>query len=573
MDSRNGTSIRRLLIASAPALAVYLVLVVWLTWPLARHLGTNLADTAFPCHFDALWTVWALAHESRALATDPSSFLDGNVFHPARHSLFYGPTALAALFPFAPVFLATGNPTLAINVTVLGSIALTAWTLHLATLWWTGSQLAGFVAAWTLLTTREALWAVPCAPQYAVLQYLPLVTVLAAGSLESGRAKVALVCLAVLQCLADVIYLAPIVIAPLALLAVVRVIRRASRPAGWRLIGVVAVSLVMLVPVYAAHIDVFLREPDLAAQSTWRGPTGSPAVPVGSWPVRGPAGVSSVSLVLIAVGLLCRKSGRISEGWRHAGLLAVLSLVLAVPPRIRVDALHSYPLPHAVIAEHLPVYRFLRVQGRLAYGGMIGLALLAGLGFAECARRLSMSRHAYRAPLLAAAAVVAMYVGYESGLDPVHPNKPLPRRYPLMPAVSPEDPVLDLLRTTEGPLLEIPVESLADQATAMYRSIFHRRPVLNGYTSYHPIAFRKLMEEVRELPSEGSLIHLRAAAGVRAILVHRNPRLPNRVAWERAARGGRLDLQLVGRHGKDLLFAIPGRPAHLSDVEASVYPE
>ena len=69
------------------AAALYAGLVVVLSWPLAPHLGTHLPNTWWTCQFDPLYTAWALASESHALATAPTRLLEGNVFYPTPHVL------------------------------------------------------------------------------------------------------------------------------------------------------------------------------------------------------------------------------------------------------------------------------------------------------------------------------------------------------------------------------------------------------------------------------------------------------------------------------------------------------
>jgi hypothetical protein len=50
--------------------------------------------------------------------------------HPAPHALLYGPTAFGLLPLFAPAWLATGSALAAVNVMLLASLALTAWSAH-----------------------------------------------------------------------------------------------------------------------------------------------------------------------------------------------------------------------------------------------------------------------------------------------------------------------------------------------------------------------------------------------------------------------------------------------------------
>src|SRR5262249_41207905 len=162
-------------------------------------------------------------------------------FYPAHHTLFYGDTGFGALPYFLPVFLASGNPTLAINLTCFGCIVLTAWTLHLVTVRWTGEPFAGFAAAAPYLMNPWVLWGfIPSPPAYAVLQYLPLIVLFAATPSARFREALRLLPLIVLQALADVAYIAPAVFAPLGLLAVVRLVRTRTRAAGARLLGVLA---------------------------------------------------------------------------------------------------------------------------------------------------------------------------------------------------------------------------------------------------------------------------------------------------------------------------------------------
>src|SRR5256712_9414733 len=115
-----------------------------------------------------------------------------------------------------PTFLLTGNPTLALNLTFLGCIALTACALHLVVRIWTGSHLGGFVAAWTFLMTRWTLWEfVPSAPQYAVLQYISFIILAAAGPATSFKQTLLLLPLVVLQSLASLLFLGAAAFSPL----------------------------------------------------------------------------------------------------------------------------------------------------------------------------------------------------------------------------------------------------------------------------------------------------------------------------------------------------------------------
>ena len=94
--------------------------------------------------------------------------------------------------------------------------------------------------------------------------------------------------------------------------------------------------------------------------------------------------------------------------------------------------------------------------------------------------------------------------------------------------MSPDSRLIELLKQPGGPLLELPIgpEGVGptglpvNHARAMYRAIYHGRPVLNGYSSYYPAAFPARMELARRLPDPAALEELHRNTGLEMILVH-----------------------------------------------------
>src|SRR6185369_7490595 len=128
--------------------------------------------------------------------------------------------------------------------------------------------------------------------------------------------------------------------------------------------------------------------------------------------------------------------------------------------------------------------------------------------------------------------------------------------YPLQAVIAPDAPMIALLRRSTGPLVELPVPITAGnriahqpQAEAMYRSIFHWRPILNGYSGYWPRGFPERMALARALPDASALESLRRETGLTQVLVHLGA-LPTaeRVRWTAVAAGrGNPALHLAGR--------------------------
>jgi hypothetical protein len=203
---------------------------------------------------------------------------------------------------------------------------------------------------------------------------------------------------------------------------------------------------------------------------------------------------------------------------------------------------------------------FLRVPERLAVAGLIGLTILAGLAFAECAARLFDRRQLLARSVFAAVLVTGMYAAYASRVDLLR-HSALPAAYPLREAPTREDPIVEALLEDFGPVLELPVEAggaIFTHAAAMYRSIFHWRPLLNGYASYWPAGFPERMALARRLPDRDALAALRRQSGLATIVVRVGAGVPHRAEWWAIAAGEnpRGDLRLLAREGNTLVFSV-----------------
>ncbi|MFM8409681.1 MAG: hypothetical protein ACKOCT_05330, partial [Alphaproteobacteria bacterium] len=393
----------------------WLAVVVTLTWPLAAHLSTRLADTQPACRFDALLTAWAGAWESEALVGEPSQLFDADVYHPARRSLLFVEAGLGALPVFAPVYLATRNPALALNATLLLGVAFTATAIHLVVGGWTGSFTGGLIAAWLFVATPWTLWAFgPTAPNYVVLWWLPYILLLAARGPRSGRGRLALGALIVLQSLVSVIYLAAATFLPLSALALVRLARRATRASGVRLAMTLAGAVVVLSPLYLALLEIRRTQPDLDRQTMWSvtQPTNLPLGPFTQ--ALSPMAAPPVAWGLVALGALVHavrgRRGRLREPWRHGALWLVVGLVGSIAREVEWGG-RRFPGPLGLIGHVVPQVMALRVASRIGVAGAMGSALLAGAGFAEIEGLLRRRSRTGRAPgriaLLAGALVLA----------------------------------------------------------------------------------------------------------------------------------------------------------------------
>jgi hypothetical protein len=563
--------------ASVGRLVAVAVGLVWLTWPLARRMTTHLPDTYLTCRFDGILPIWALVWETRTLLGAPWRILEANAYHPTPHALAYGNMGFGALPLFAPVFLVSGNPVLALNATFLAGVALTAWGCGEVTARLTRSHAAAVVAAATFLTTPFVFWSwVPTAPFYAALVYMPWILLLAAGRLDRPHHVAILGALIGLQCATDPVYVAPGVLLTVAAVAAVRLRRPPTRPAGRRLAQALVVGVALVGPIVAAHGMIRLGDPSFSARSVWNiaaqtnrdalrpylvgGVPQSPLdIPWWSRGNGGPLGIPHASLLLLAVGAIVARGRRLPLGvrraWMHGMLWTIVAVVISVPS-VRLAGRVVIPSPLWVAAGRwaTSLAETVRWTPRLGAGGLVGASVAAGAAFATLLGALRDRGHGRRmtgAFTVAALALVCLE------------RSPLVARGPYPTRLAPDgtDPMTRMLRAGTGPLLEIPAPdaglAVIPQAAAMYRSIHHRRPVLNGYASYFPAGFRERMALAERLPDPDAVGALEADTGLTQILVHDGPGLPQAAAWRAIADGARHPrLRLAARTPAELLFDV-----------------
>ena len=563
----------RALVALAP-IPLYAGLLIWLTWPLASHATTHLPRV---CGTDALYEIWVLAWGSRALFTDPTGIFDPPIYFPSRHVLFYGPNGFGVLPYFAPIFLATGNPVLAVNVTFFVCMTLAAWGLHRVTTHWTGSELAGFVAAWTLLTGPQWTFTLTAWPTYLAIHYVPWIAALAATSVCSIRAVAAMTGLLVLQSLTNPVYVAPSVAAPVALVAVARGLRRSTRASGARLFAALILAGAVLSPMYAGYWSARSEAFSQANRGPVHRRTQAPAVGesavagtldmplVVPWQKTFLAPVMQASLILIVIGGVGAAlrprilDARARIGWRHAGLWTIVGLFLAWPVIVFFGGLEVHTPLWALIGR-LGLSPFEEIAGlwRLDLSMVMGLALLAGVAFAACERLVGNARLARVAVGLAVAA--AMYLELRVGMlrEGFYTRRDTDggASYALREAPRLDTPLIRALQQGRGPVLELP-QNVFNQASVLFRSIDHGRPLVNGTSSYWPPTYLERRELAAALPNPKALTELKRITGVTTIVVHPGARRWG--AWEQVAeRGGRSDLRFVARIDDSLLFEVTG---------------
>jgi hypothetical protein len=190
----------------------------------------------------------------------------------------------------------------------------------------------------------------------------------------------------------------------------------------------------------------------------------------------------SLAVLWIAAFAAFLSSRTAAAGWKNRsvalgyGLMALALWVLALGPE---PAFAGSPIwyrsPYWALYQYLPGFDELRVPARFWVMVTMCLAVLAGLG----AHRVMQGP---RRMAVGATAVIALLV--EGWIAPLR-MEPLPQPVKLPAAAE--------------VVLELPAGRAVEDASAMYRSLFHGLPVLNGYSGYRPAAYGRLLNDIRNI--------------------------------------------------------------------------
>ena len=134
---------------------------------------------------------------------------------------------------------------------------------------------------------------------------------------------------------------------------------------------------------------------------------------------------------------------------------------------------------------------------------LLATACLAAAGGIALARLTPADGRA-RPAILALVACAALADGWISRMPVVE----IPRRSPLLEA------------NASGPLLELPLGNRDRDLAALYRSIYHGRPLVNGYSGYFPAHYPAL--EYSLTNREPEILPILSRLGIRDIVIHRH---------------------------------------------------
>jgi hypothetical protein len=484
---------------------VLVAVVVAATWPQARRL-TQLSDFG-----DPLLNTWTLAWVAHAAVAAPRDLFDANIFHPETGTLAYSESLLVPALLVAPLSWLGVEPIVVHNVLLLASLVISGAAMFALVRQLTRHAGAALVAAVVFALYPYRIEEFPKV-QLQILWWSPLALLALHRLIEApGRGAVAAFAACAAAQLYSCIYhgvFAGVFVA-VAAIVLLAALPRARRAGAWRraavaMIAALALAAPLAVPYRQASRVVGARSlADTAAGSA------EPRDYLRAHPENamygddrhpGPAErrlfPGYATPMLAAVGL-APPIGAAAIAYAAAGA-AAFDLSLGV-----------HGIAYAPLHELLPPFQALRVPAR--FGMFVGLALsvLAGFGVARLCRG--------RRPALQAAIVIGL------GIVVVLESRMRPPDLRALPDSAPA--VYEWLASQPpGVVCEYPVGPLEGRAapqdaTYMYYSTRHWKPLVNGFSGFLPPSYHELVARLETFPSRDAIAYL-SERGVAYLLVH-----------------------------------------------------
>ena len=517
----------------ARAAALFLVLTVVHTWPMARRLRVvDAGDSAF--------FAWEIGWEIHAL-TAPARLPHANIFHPLRYTLGMDEPVLGTTMLVAPLALLTSDAVLLFNVARLLTFVLSGVTAYACARGLGASEgpalIAGGAFAFSPIRTDQLAHLSTLGTQW-----LPLVVLFAVRFFRDGHARDALLAaasfvLAGLACGYHAVI--GVLVLPLAFLPLVwgrwgrmPIAAAAALVAALGLLPIELLHKAALDPLgyvrgaletahFSAPVEAFFATS--ARNLIWGGATAAFRTTHANnlFP-----GLVLPILAMTGAITLWRHRRRPTREAVALGVMAVAAIAIALGPEITAFGSVLAPGPFA-LAREIPLFRMIRVPSRSGVFLALALALLAAR---------ALERWRARPAWIAALGVAAMLetviapVPMPAWAQAVDSSKPPPAVYawlaaqPGEPAVV-ELPMLDIRGVVERPAFH--------ESIYMVRSTLHWKPLLNGYAGIEPAPYVELREIALRFPSAESIDAFRTR-GARYVIVHRAGFGPNK--WARIER-------------------------------------
>jgi len=509
------------------ALVAFILLTGGMMWQQVLRIG----DSAIP-HQDTYFNMWRLHWIAHALATSPANIFNGNIFYPEPRTLLFSDAMLVEGIIAAPMIWLGVRPVLLHNIMLLGAIVVSGLTMFVLVHHLTRSRgaalLAGAIFAFAPyrfehIMHMELQWTM----------WIPLAFLWLHRTCDNGRVRDGVLCgvAVALQIFSSVYY--GIFLATLVALGSLLLQLGLPRLTIRRNVVPLAAGAVLAMALVAIYARPYLQARDRVGERPVEEVITFAARPAdylvtpstnwlyGRWQTRGEMErrlfPGAVAVLLAVVAMLLRHPSRVI-------IVYVLVGVAAFEASLGLRG-YSYSFLH----EYAAPFRALRAPARLGIFVVFALAVLAGFGYSFLVRSFRVRDRL----VLLAFLLTAILTEYFTTVPLVSYPNHAPPVYKLLatqpPGVVAEFPApTPTLRPGQNPKYGLPG---ADPKYA-YLSIFHWKPLINGYSGFYPASYTRRLLDLRRFPEPFSLRVLRRD-GVRYLVIHQSGYGEDRDVYER----------------------------------------
>jgi hypothetical protein len=470
-----------------------------------------------------LWTLWWTADR---LAHGFAGYWDAPIFYPNRGVFTYSEQAPLLGLAVAPLWGLRASPALIHNVALLMVLTLNGvFACRLA-------RALGALALPALLGGVLAVCLPFVAREYGIAVLTPLFGMLwtLEGLVRFGREPAwrwaiwaaAGLLAAFLTCQQYLLMFAPFAIAA----ATLALSQQRFRPRPIFRLGVpLALSasgiFLLALPALAVHREMGFGRPDYVVQALSAEPKDFASRPATAWlpfppPFHDDTGGLFPGALLLALSLagatgavVTGRRDPMARGWAlYLVVSALAAVVLALGLNLRLGGIS----PYAVLRHAIPGYSQIRTPFRFAVIMQLVLPALAALALTRIHRRLGRRGIAWIVPLASLAALE---------------NLTLPNPMMSLPAEVSSGWTRWLRAQPEGTVVaHVPfragtsVRDYEIEGWRMLAQTHHRKPMINGYSSYFPPGYEKFqMRMAQRFPSRRLLCQLYEGRGANVLVV------------------------------------------------------
>ncbi len=514
------------------AVLLYVALTFVLAWP----FSVTPASSVLWAGPDTELFLWTLAWDVHAFTAQPLAIFDANIFHPLRHTLAYSENLIGSAIVAAPVLWTTGNLVLAMNAVSLVSVVLCgAGTYMLARqvgVGHGGAILAGLVFAFS----PPRFFRISQLHLNAV-QWMPFALAFLHRYFDHGRPRdlrLAAACYS-LQALSSGHGAVFLTVASAGLTAW-RLASGMPLALPRRLRDLGAAGAILLLPAVLVTVPYAIVQDEVGLKRPYTEEWSSnPASFLAS-----PAHVPSFVLSVLG-GARIRET---ADAFLFPGYLPLLLAALLVLPRglpaadrsreratasfyvalVGVSLLLAIGPPFSLwrFVYWMPGFNFIRAPSRFTMLALLGLAVLAGMGFDRLRSRLPPAR-ARLAAILACAALVAEFTAVPLVSVPYRLEIPSADRWLAL------QPGRFAIAEMPPPGIRGSLPTPRLQTVYMLHSTAHWQKTIHGQSGIEPRQHTELFSQLLGFPDERSLQALERF-GVRYLVVHED--LYPRGEWE-----------------------------------------